>query len=114
MGDAPAKSRTRQARLAWLAVIVGVLLLGGAFALVLYLRSPQFKELVRQKVVTSLEEATGGRVDLQSFHWNLARLDFEATNLTVHGLEPSTAPPLAQVADCTPARSCRISVAEAR
>ena len=72
-------------------------MLAGGIALVLYLRSPQFNDLVRQKVVASIEDVTGGRVDLGAFHWNLSRLDFEATNLTVHGLEPSTAPPLAQV-----------------
>jgi translocation and assembly module TamB len=81
-----------------LAGVVGLLLVGGTLALVLYLRSPQFDDLVRQKVVTSLEDATGGRVDLGSFHWSLAKLDFEANNLTLHGLEPSTAAPLAQVA----------------
>ena len=73
-------------------------LFGGALALVVYLRSPHFNDLVRQKVVASIEDATGGRVDLSSFHWNLRRLEFEATNLTVHGLESSTAAPLAQVA----------------
>lgn len=81
-----------------MAGVVGLLLFGGGFALLMYLRSPQFNNLVREKVVASIEEATGGRVDLGSFHWNLSRLDFEANNLTVHGLEPSTAAPLAQVA----------------
>ena len=81
-----------------LAGIVVAVLFGGALALVLYLQSPQFNNLVREKVVASIEDATGGRVDLSSFHWNLSRLEFEANNLTVHGLEPSTAAPLAQVA----------------
>ena len=66
--------------------------------LVWYLRSPQFAELVREKVVSAIEDATGGRVELQSCRWKLSQLDFEATGLTVHGLEPSNAPPLAQVA----------------
>ena len=81
-----------------LAGVVVAALFGGALALVVYLRSPHFNDLVRQKVVASIEDATGGRVDLSSFHWNLRRLEFEATNLTVHGLESSTAAPLAQVA----------------
>lgn len=82
----------------WLLGVVALVLIGGGLALALYLRSPQFNDLVRQKVVSSIENATGGRVDLGSFRWNLSRLEFEATNLTLHGLEPSTAAPLAQVA----------------
>ena len=69
-----------------------------AAALVWYLRSPQFADLVRGKVVAGIEDATGGRVELQSFRWNLSKLEFEAAGLTVHGLEPSNEAPLAQIA----------------
>ncbi len=96
--DSLAENRARRFTRLLLAGVVALLLLGGAAGFVLYLRSPQFNDLVRQKVVASLEDATGGRVDLGSFHWNLARLEFEANNLSVHGLEPSTVAPLAQVA----------------
>jgi translocation and assembly module TamB len=81
-----------------MAGVVVLLLLGGTLALVLYLRSPQFNDLIRQKVVASIEDVTGGRVELGAFHWNLSHLDFEATNLVIHGLERSSAAPLAQVA----------------
>lgn len=92
------KKRSRRRIVAWTAAIAFLLLVAGSVALVLYLRSPQFNDLVRQKVVASIEEASGGRVDLGSFRWDLSRLEFEANNLTVHGLEPSTAAPLAQAA----------------
>ncbi len=80
-------------------LLVGMFLLGCVVALGWYLRSPQFANLVRQRVITALEDATGGRVELESFRWNLSRLEFEAINLTVHGLEPPTEAPLAQIAD---------------
>ena len=99
MENTPAKKRGRRGVVALYLGAIFVVLLGGGIALVLYLRSPQFSELVRQKVVASLEDVTGAHVDLGSFHWNLSRLEFEASNLTVHGLEPSSVAPLAQVAN---------------
>ncbi len=79
-------------------LLAGVFLLACALGLAWYLRSPQFANLVREKVVAAIENATGGRVELGSFHWNLSRLEFEADNLTIHGLEPSAEAPLAHVA----------------
>ena len=61
--------------------------LGIILALVWYLRSPQFADFVRRKVIASVEETTGGRVELGSFTWSLAKLQFQADNLTIHGLE---------------------------
>ena len=58
-----------------------------AAALVWYLRSPQFEDLVRRKMIATLEDATGGRVEMASFHWNLSELAFEANDLTIHGIE---------------------------
>ena len=55
--------------------------------IVWYLRSPRFEDFVRRKVIATLEDATGGRVELRSFHWNLGKLEFEADDLTVHGRE---------------------------
>ncbi len=84
--------------LAWCAGALGFGLLALALALVFYLRSQQFNDLVREKVVSSIEQATGGRVELGAFHWKIAGLEFEASDLTVHGLEPASAAPLAHVA----------------
>ena len=59
----------------------------------LYLTSPYFQEWMRGKLVSELELVTGGRVELESFHWRLTHLDFQALNLTIHGLEkPGEAP----------------------
>jgi translocation and assembly module TamB len=62
-----------------------------------YLGSAAFGDLVRRKVIAALEDATGGRVDLESLKWNLSRMELRADNVTVRGLEPATEPPLAHI-----------------
>jgi len=97
MGNTPPRRRWLRT-LAWCVGVIGFGLLAVVLAVIFYLRSPQFKDVVRAKLVSSIEEATGGRVELETLRWDLPRLEFEASNLTVHGLEPATASPLAQVA----------------
>jgi len=46
-------------------------------------------------VIADLEEITGGRVELNNFRWNLGKLEFEADDLTIHGLEPAGEVPYA-------------------
>ena len=82
--DHPVKPRNRKRQ-----AIVGMCLLGLVIAAGLYLSSESFADRVRIKVIANLEEITGGRVELKNFHWNLARLEFEADDLTIHGLEPA-------------------------
>ena len=53
--------------------------------------------MVRDRLVATLEQATGGRVELGSFHWHLMRLEFEADNLTIHGLEAPGEIPYAHI-----------------
>ncbi len=48
--------------------------------------------------MAAIEDATGGRVELGAFRWNLSRLEFEADDLTIHGLEPPADVPLVHVA----------------
>ena len=76
---------------------MGGVLLAIVVGLVWYLRSPHFADFVRRKLVATLEDATGGRVELASFHWNLSQLAFEADDLTIHGLEPPDQLPYAHV-----------------
>jgi translocation and assembly module TamB len=81
--DGPAKPRNRKRQ-----AIVGAFLLSVIIALGLYLSSDNFSNRVRLKVIADLEEITGGRVELKNFRWNLSKLQFEADDLTIHGLEP--------------------------
>jgi translocation and assembly module TamB len=58
-----------------------------------YATTPAFEAIVRARLIDTLEKATGGRVELAAFHWRLRNLEFEADNLTIHGLEaPGEAP----------------------
>ena len=65
-------------------VLLLVLVIAG---LLFYASTPHFANIVRQKVITVLEDATGGRVEIQSMRWNLRHLAVEVDGLTIHGLE---------------------------
>ena len=49
---------------------------------------------VRNQVVQQLELRTGARVELGAFHLQFLHLRARAENLTLHGLEDSSKPPL--------------------
>jgi translocation and assembly module TamB len=71
-----------------------VALAGGAIWIA---NTAQFENYVRGKVVSALERATGGRVELGAFHWRLLHLELVADNLTIHGLEAPGEIPYAHV-----------------
>lgn len=68
---------------------------GGAAAAVLlviaglaiYASTPYFARSVRARIVSELADATGGRVEIQAFHWSLLHLSAQVDGLTIHGLE---------------------------
>lgn len=76
---------------------IGVALLVLVIATGLYVNSDAFRERVRARIVATLEEMTGGRVELQQFAWNLSRLEFEVKGLTIHGLEGPEEVPYAHI-----------------
>ena len=98
--DQPARSR--RARLVGLIVLH---VLGWSLAFVLlvigglywYANTAAFKNRVRGAVIAELEKSTGGRVELQRFNWRLSHLEFEADNLTIHGLEAPGQIPYAHI-----------------
>src|SRR5437899_7300765 len=67
--------------------VIGLLLIGVVVGLAAYLTSDTFRDRVRARVVAELERMTGGKVEIESFTWNLSQLQFEARGLTIHGLE---------------------------
>jgi translocation and assembly module TamB len=81
----------------WIGLGIGVASLAIVAGLIWYLGSPGFQDFVRTKVIAGLEETTGGRVELQDFRWKLAKLEFEAGNLTIHGTEAPDQAPYARV-----------------
>lgn len=89
--------RSRLRRIAfWCAGTVAVLatLTVGTYFLA---SSAGFEDWIRGKVVAKLEAATGGRIELGSFHWHLLDLDAEAGGLVIHGREAAGEAPLARV-----------------
>ena len=98
----------------WRAAAVFTLLLVVIVAgLLFYASSAHFANLVREKLVNVLEDATGGRVELQSLHWNARHLSVEVEGLTIHGLEGPGEVPYAHL-DRLYARVRILSLVQAR
>jgi translocation and assembly module TamB len=58
-----------------------------------YVSTAGFENKVKAKVIALLEQATGGRVEMESLRLSLWRLDVVAEHLVIHGLEgPNEAP----------------------
>ena len=74
-------------------ILLAVTLVGLYFAA----SSTAFENLVRKEMVRKLETATGGRVEIASFHWRLLSLEAEVGGLVIHGLEAPGEAPYAQV-----------------
>src|SRR4051812_38693933 len=62
-----------------------------------YVTTDSFQQMVRGRLIAALERATGGRVELGSFHAIPLRFQVEIRNLTIHGREAASEPPLAHV-----------------
>lgn len=79
--------------LLWVAGSLLLLLIVAVVGLGLYTRTADFQNRVRSTLISTLGEATGGKVDLASVHFNLLHLAVEADGLVIHGLEgPGEAP----------------------
>ena len=74
------------------AILLGFTVVGLFFAA----SSASFENFVRRQMVNNLEAATGGRVEIASFHWRLLSLEAEADGLVIHGLEAPGEAPYAQ------------------
>ncbi|MCU1222897.1 MAG: hypothetical protein JWQ42_990 [Edaphobacter sp.] len=78
--------------LGWVVILLLVIFVAFAW----YTTTPDFERRVGKKVVSLLEDATGGRVELGRISFKLWHLAVEADGLVIHGLEgPGEAPYLA-------------------
>lgn len=57
----------------------------------------EFANLVRGRLVAQLQTATGGRVEIRSFHWKFFDLEAEADGIVIHGTEDAGEEPYAQL-----------------
>ena len=67
--------------------------------LVTYVRTDSFQNMVHERLVSALQQATGGRVELGRFNVVPFRLRVEAHDLTIHGKEGAHEVPYAHVDD---------------
>jgi len=88
----------KRRRILWkLFLLFCVFSLIGFAALAWYATTDSFQQLVRRRVIASLEKVTGGRVELGEFHTIPFRLRVDARNLTIHGREASDQIPFFRV-----------------
>ena len=86
------------ARLAFALIAVVVVLAAIGTLVLLVMQSEWFRKQVAKGIVDTVEDATGGRVELQSFHYNWRELTAEARGFVLHGTEPAGAPVLFRAA----------------
>ncbi len=100
MAQPPRRSRLRRFFLRHLPISVasGVLLLAATLTgLYFAASSDRFQNYIRQYLVNRVETATGGRVEIAAFHWDILHLQAEADGLIIHGLEAPGEAPYAQI-----------------
>jgi translocation and assembly module TamB len=79
--------------LAGILVLLVVLAVGAYFIA----SSGAFENVVRKHLVASIEDLTGGKVEVASFRWRLFHLEAEADGIVIHGLEDPGEVPYAQI-----------------
>jgi translocation and assembly module TamB len=86
---------TRRKKIAlWIGGGVAGLLVIALLAGIAIVQTDWFRNTVRQKIVTAVEDATGGRVEIASFQFDWTHLRADVRNFVIHGLEPPEAAPL--------------------
>src|SRR5271154_2959914 len=78
-------------------VVVGLAIVG-IIACILVVQSQWFQHYIRETILTSVEESTGGKTEMGTFHFDWTHLTAVATDLVVHGTEAASAAPLLRVA----------------
>ena len=76
------------------AVAVAGLCLALVAASLVVLRTSWFREKVRERIVSEVEQATGGRVGIGAFHYDGGAMRAEVRDFVLHGTEEPGAPPL--------------------
>src|SRR6185437_10236369 len=78
-------------------LMCALLLLLGFSMLLWYITTDSFQQMARNRVVAALERATGGKVELRSFHAVPLLRQVEVRDLTIHGKEASGEQPYVHV-----------------
>lgn len=86
-------SRPRKIALIVSGSLVGLVLLI-VVAAVIVVQTQWFRNFIREKIISSVEESIGGKTDVGSFTFDLGHLRAQLRDLVIHGTEPPTAAPL--------------------
>ena len=98
-GPPPRPSRLRRFFLRHLPLsVAGLVILLSVTTIGLYFAasSAAFENFILRQMVHILETATGGRVEIATFHWHLLSQEAEAGGFVIHGLEAPGEAPYAQ------------------
>ncbi len=82
-------------RLLALLGFVVVLLAAAAGGIFIFVHSPGFETRARDIIVREIQSRTGARVNVKHVEWDIWQQRFRIEDLTLRGVEPQTAPPLA-------------------
>jgi translocation and assembly module TamB len=98
----PPVARETQAPRRWrrmllLAGCVAFIVIAAPLSFYIWSSSAPAQALARARVIAELEKATGGAVEIDSFHWQLLTLTAQADGLVVHGREAIGEQPLARI-----------------
>ncbi len=97
--EKPRLSRRRYLRhVMWGGAGLALVLILGVIGLYFFASSSRFENIVRKRLITQIEAATGGRAEIGTFHWNLLKLELEADGVVLHGREPAGETPYARLA----------------
>jgi translocation and assembly module TamB len=79
--------------LASLTALVVIAAVAGYF----YLRSSGFQEFALRRIITQVDQSTGGRTQIRSVDFNLSTLTAHLYGIVIRGTEKPDAPPLLQI-----------------
>lgn len=77
---------------------LALLMIVGFVGLYFWASSSMFENIIRKRLIARIDQATGGRAEIASFHWKLLELEAEADGLVLHGREAAGEKPYAQLA----------------
>ena len=92
----------RRQRVLWIALASAMgLLVAGVVVGIFIAQSQWFRDFVRANIIRTVEDSTGGKVEMGSFSFDWRRLRADVEQFTLHGTEPAAAKPLLRVSHLT-------------
>jgi len=91
--EPPLPPRRRLRRFLRIVACIAFVLIAAPIALYIWASSQAAQEWAHRRMIAALEQATGGRAEIATFHWNLLDMEADASGVVIHGHEaPGEAP----------------------